>query len=167
MCLPWEWSCFRRLSVVSTINTREMISWRVGEVRSISETRSHYQPVSFCPSWVESSISFLVYNEELHDLLLPRSSSKSSSTQSRLELRENPRASGVHITNLTWKHVSSIDDCLKFKRQGDLARTMGSTQMNRDSSRSHTMFSLAVQCRQADQTKLVRQGKLNFVDLGR
>lgn len=39
---------------------------------------------------------------------------------------------------------------------------MGSTQMNRDSSRSHTMFSLSIQY----QTKIFRQGKLNFVDLG-
>ena len=110
---------------------------------------------------------FIVYNEELHDLLLPRSSSKSSSNQSRLELRENPRSSGVYIANLTWKLVPSIDACLKYKRQGDLARTMGSTQMNRDSSRSHTMFSLAIQCRQRNSKKLIRQGKLNFVDLGK
>jgi hypothetical protein len=107
--------------------------------------------------------SFLVYNEELHDLLLPRSSIKSNS---RLELRENPRSSGVHITNLTWKNVSSIDECIKFKRLGDLARTMGSTQMNRDSSRSHTMFSLSIQYQHHHQTKMFHQGKLNFVDLG-
>jgi hypothetical protein len=84
-----------------------------------------------------------------------------------MELRENPRASGVYITNLTWKIVSTMDDCLKWKRQGDLARTMGSTTMNRDSSRSHTMFSLAIQYQQRNSLKLVRQGKLNFVDLGR
>ena len=106
---------------------------------------------------------FVVYNEELHDLLLPRSSNKSTS---RLELRENPRSSGVHITNLTWKNVGSFDECLKLKRLGDLARTMGSTQMNRDSSRSHTMFSLSIQYRNNNQTKIFRQGKLNFVDLG-
>lgn len=57
--------------------------------------------------------------------------------------------------------------CLKYKRQGDLARTMGSTQMNRDSSRSHTMFSLAIQCRNRNSKKIFRQGKLNFVDLGK
>ncbi len=105
----------------------------------------------------------LVYNEELHDLLLPRSSTKSSS---RLELRENPRSSGVQITNLTWKNVYSIDECMKFKRLGDLARTMGSTQMNRDSSRSHTMFSLSIQYQRNNQRSSFRQGKLNFVDLG-
>ena len=104
-----------------------------------------------------------IYNEELHDLLLPRYSLKSST---RLELRENLRSSGVHITNLTWKNVSSIDECIKVKRLGDLARTMGSTQMNRDSSRSHTMFSLLIQYQNKDQTKILRQGKLNFVDLG-
>jgi kinesin family protein 3/17 len=43
---------------------------------------------------------------------------------------------------------------------------MGSTQMNRDSSRSHTMFSLSIQYQQNNQTKIFRQGKLNFVDLG-
>jgi len=53
-----------------------------------------------------------------------------------------------------------------LKRFGDLARTMGSTQMNRDSSRSHTMFSLSIQYQQNNQTKIFRQGKLNFVDLG-
>ncbi|CAF2498928.1 unnamed protein product [Rotaria sp. Silwood2] len=103
-----------------------------------------------------------IYNEELHDLLLRRTSLKSSS---RLELRENPRSSGVHITNLTWKNVYTIDECLKLKRLGDLARTMGSTQMNRDSSRSHTMFSLSIQYKHNNQTNIFRQGKLNFVDL--
>jgi len=43
---------------------------------------------------------------------------------------------------------------------------MGSTQMNRDSSRSHTMFSLSIQYQQNSPTKIFRQGKLNFVDLG-
>jgi kinesin family protein 15 len=104
-------------------------------------------------------MNYLVYNEELHDLLLQRNSTKLTS---RLELRENPRSSGVNITNLTWKNVYSFDECLKLKRLGDLARTMGSTQMNRDSSRSHTMFSLSIRY----QTKIFRQGKLNFVDLG-
>lgn len=56
---------------------------------------------------------------------------------------------------------------MKLKRLGDLARTMGSTQMNRDSSRSHTMFSLLIQYRQKFETKISRQGKLNFVDLGK
>jgi hypothetical protein len=42
---------------------------------------------------------------------------------------------------------------------------MGSTQMNRDSSRSHTMFSLSIQHQHSNQTKYFRQGKLNFVDL--
>jgi len=109
-------------------------------------------------------MNYLVYNEELHDLLLPRTTSTKSN--SRLELRENLRSSGVYITNLTWKNVYSIDECIKLKRFGDLARTMGSTQMNRDSSRSHTMFSLSIQYQQNNQTKIFHQGKLNFVDLG-
>ncbi|CAF0775715.1 unnamed protein product [Adineta steineri] len=118
--------------------------------------------VNFEQEYIIKCAYLEIYNEELHDLLLPRTSSKS---YSRLELRENPRSSGVHITNLTWKNVSSIDECLKFKRLGDLARTMGSTQMNRDSSRSHTMFSLSIQYQNHNQTNIFRQGKLNFVDL--
>lgn len=43
---------------------------------------------------------------------------------------------------------------------------MGSTEMNRDSSRSHTMFSLSIQYQCNNQTNTFRQGKLNFVDLG-
>lgn len=111
----------------------------------------------------EKQSLFQVYNEELHDLLSPRSSPK---TNARLELRETPRSSGIHITNLRWKNVSSVDECLKLKGLGDLARTMGSTQMNRDSSRSHTMFSLSIQHQHKNETKIFRQGKLNFVDLG-
>lgn len=111
----------------------------------------------------ETETNFLVYNEELHDLLSPRRAPKSNA---RLELRENHRSSGVHITNLRWKTVSSVDECLKLKGLGDLARTMGSTQMNRDSSRSHTMFSLSIQHQHKNETKIFRQGKLNFVDLG-
>jgi kinesin family protein 3/17 len=141
-------------------------------VQHHQSNNEHEQEFTIKCAYLESNVEFcclgnmnriLVYNEELHDLLLPRTSSKS---YSRLELRENPRSSGVHITNLTWKNVYSIDECLKFKRLGDLARTMGSTQMNRDSSRSHTMFSLSIQYQHDNQTNIFRQGKLNFVDLG-
>lgn len=99
-----------------------------------------------------------VYNEEVRDLF--------SRGSRRLEVREKYRTGSLEIKNLRWKRVWSMVECLKLKGRGDSNRTMGSTEMNGNSSRSHTMFSLLIRCFSRKENKFVRRGKINFVDLG-
>lgn len=50
---------------------------------------------------------------------------------------------------------------------GTKSRSVGETQMNKDSSRSHSIFTLYVECSQMDAmgTEHFTAGKLNLVDL--
>ncbi|KAL7535976.1 hypothetical protein ACHAXR_006842 [Thalassiosira sp. AJA248-18] len=97
---------------------------------------------------------FEIYNEEIRDLL-------SQTPQTSLELKESANL-GVYVKNLTStivKSVSEIDDVLQ---KGKKNRSVGATLMNAGSSRSHSIFSIVVECCQNEH---IRVGKLNLVDL--
>ena len=100
-----------------------------------------------------------IYNEEVRDLL-------SKNPKNRLELKEKPD-SGVYVKDLSYfavKGVDEIDDVLKI---GMKNRSMGSTNMNATSSRSHSLFSITIERSEigADGKQHIRAGKLNMVDL--
>ena len=105
-----------------------------------------------------------LYNEELHDLLDKHSKAK-------LELKEN-RDSGVYVKNLRTVVVETEDDmnkilqarvltfqtaCIEPTSQqiGGKNRSVGQTLMNKDSSRSHSVFSITIESVNRDV-----QGKL-------
>lgn len=105
--------------------------------------------------------SFLeIYNEEVRDLL-------SKNPQNRLELKENVD-SGVYVKNLTSFVVKGVSEIVNVLEVGKKNRTVGSTKMNQDSSRSHSIFTVVVECsekNQVDDEAKIRVGKLNLVDL--
>jgi len=72
-----------------------------------------------------------LYNEELRDLLCP---SKAS-----LSIQEDRRGN-VQITNLTERVAGSIAELMEVIQLAEENRTVGSTAMNEQSSRSHTIF---------------------------
>lgn len=101
---------------------------------------------------------FEIYNEEVRDLL-------SQTPQRSLDLKESTD-SGVYVKDLTdvvVKSVSEIDDVLQ---RGKKNRSVGATLMNAGSSRSHSVFSIVVECCSTDgENEHIRVGKLNLVDL--
>ncbi|KAL7552959.1 hypothetical protein ACHAWF_018456 [Thalassiosira exigua] len=101
---------------------------------------------------------FEIYNEEIRDLL-------SQTPQNSLELKESPD-SGIYVKGLTStvvKSVAEIDDVLQ---KGKKNRSVGATLMNAGSSRSHSIFSIVVECCSSDGlNEHIRVGKLNLVDL--
>ncbi|CDJ50033.1 kinesin motor domain-containing protein, putative [Eimeria brunetti] len=100
--------------------------------------------------------SFLeLYNEEARDLL-------SKTHTAKLNLRDNPE-SGVFAEGLSAFAVKSAEELAKLLATGLRNRKVGSTLMNAVSSRSHSIFTLAVES--ADRDGRVRMGKLNLVDL--
>ncbi|KAI0501532.1 hypothetical protein KFK09_016477 [Dendrobium nobile] len=102
--------------------------------------------------------SFLeIYNEQITDLLNPSSTN--------LLIREDPRK-GVHVENLTEFEVENVVDILKLLIQGAANRKVAATNMNRESSRSHSVFTCTIESRwQTDSTSTLRFARLNLVDL--
>jgi hypothetical protein len=95
-----------------------------------------------------------IYNEAVNDLLEP--------TRKNLTVRETARA-GVWVDKLTTECVTSPADVYRAIQRGSRARSVASTKMNAESSRSHVVMTLVVDQRRADGSKLV--AKLNLVDL--
>uniref|UniRef100_A0A182PUF0 Kinesin-like protein n=1 Tax=Anopheles epiroticus TaxID=199890 RepID=A0A182PUF0_9DIPT len=102
------------------------------------------------------AVSYLeIYMEELRDLLKPN-------TNSSLELRE--RDGGIVVPNLHSVLCKSVEDMLNVMHQGNKNRTVGFTNMNEHSSRSHAIFLIKIEMCEAGST-LVKVGKLNLIDL--
>ncbi|XP_061639589.1 kinesin-like protein KIF17 isoform X8 [Phyllopteryx taeniolatus] len=99
-----------------------------------------------------------IYNEEIRDLL-------GNDTKQRLELKEHPEP-GVYARDLSMHTVHSVAECETVMERGWRNRAVACTLMNKDSSRSHSIFSIHLEmCRTdaAGQDHL-RAGKLNLVD---
>lgn len=101
---------------------------------------------------------FEIYNEEIRDLLSPKS-------RSGLELKESAE-SGVYVKDLTSVVVKSVEEIDNIFQRGKKNRSVGATLMNAGSSRSHSVFSIVVECCSNNgQGEHIRVGKLNLVDL--
>lgn len=75
---------------------------------------------------------------------------------------------GVQVANLTWHRCTNVVDCEKLMEKGNRSRATGATLMNKDSSRSHSIFTIITEvCEksQIDGKEHIRAGKLNLVDL--
>ena len=83
-----------------------------------------------------------------------------------MELKESPDK-GVFIKDLTKNIVKSVAEMDKWMNEGTKNRSVGETLMNKDSSRSHSIFTLYVESSMKDEKGNERftAGKLNLVDL--
>ena len=99
-----------------------------------------------------------IYNEEIRDLL-------SQTPQRSLELKSAD--TGVYVKDLTGIVVKSVEEIDNVLQRGKKNRSVGATLMNAGSSRSHSIFSIVVECCSTDddQNERIRVGKLNLVDL--
>lgn len=100
-----------------------------------------------------------IYNEEVRDLL------GKDQTQ-RLEVKERPDV-GVYIKDLSAYVVNNADDMDRIMTLGHKNRSVGATNMNEHSSRSHAIFTITIECSEkgVDGNMHVRMGKLHLVDL--
>uniref|UniRef100_A0A3Q3APD7 Kinesin-like protein n=1 Tax=Kryptolebias marmoratus TaxID=37003 RepID=A0A3Q3APD7_KRYMA len=100
-----------------------------------------------------------IYQEDIRDLLCKDNNKK-------LELKENPDY-GVYVKDLSsvvTKNATEIEHVMNI---GNQSRTVGFTNMNERSSRSHAIFVVTVECSEVgpDGEDHIRVGKLNMVDL--
>ncbi|KAF3323505.1 phragmoplast orienting kinesin 2 [Carex littledalei] len=101
--------------------------------------------------------SFLeIYNEQIFDLLDP--------VLTNLQIRDPKK--GVHVENLTEVTVSSASDAMQQLIQGAANRKVAATNMNRASSRSHSIFTCIIESKWENQgITHHRFARLNLVDL--
>ncbi|XP_060038819.1 chromosome-associated kinesin KIF4A isoform X2 [Erinaceus europaeus] len=105
-------------------------------------------------------VSYLeIYNEEILDLLCP-----SREKASQISIREDPKE-GIKIVGLTEKTVLVALDTVSCLEQGNNSRTVASTAMNSQSSRSHAIFTISIEQRKKNDKTSSFRSKLHLVDL--
>ncbi|ERE74724.1 kinesin-like protein KIF15 [Cricetulus griseus] len=98
-----------------------------------------------------------VYNEQIYDLLDPASVG--------LYLREHIRK-GVFVVGAVEQAVASAAEAYQVLSRGWRNRRVASTSMNRESSRSHAVFTITVESMEkSSETVNIRTSLLNLVDL--
>ncbi|KAL4203053.1 hypothetical protein AMTRI_Chr02g266650 [Amborella trichopoda] len=132
--------------------TPRIFEYLFAQIRAEEESRRDVKLNYVC------KCSFLeIYNEQITDLLEPSSTN--------LQLREDAKK-GVYVENLSEFEVRTVKDVLDLLVQGSANRKVASTNMNSESSRSHSVFTCAIESRwEADAMNHLRFGRLNLVDL--
>ncbi|KAJ2840474.1 hypothetical protein FBU31_000386 [Coemansia sp. 'formosensis'] len=118
--------------------TGSVVPRAIGAIWSNLEAKSK-QHAAFTYSL---DVSFLeLYNEDLVDLLNPRSPTAGSSGGRGPTIREDSRGNMV-LVGVERKVAAGEDDIITYLHQGALSRTTASTDMNHTSSRSHAIFTI-------------------------
>ncbi|XP_033194727.2 uncharacterized protein LOC117159214 [Bombus vancouverensis nearcticus] len=102
-------------------------------------------------------VSYLeIYNERVNDLL--------NKSGTDLKLKED--SSGQVILQCKEEITNSPENVLSIMKKGDKNRRIGETNMNERSSRSHTIFRITIESREAgDSNSAIQVSQLNLVDL--
>ncbi|KAL7748910.1 hypothetical protein RI367_005824 [Sorochytrium milnesiophthora] len=100
-----------------------------------------------------------IYNEEIRDLL-------NANAGQKLDVKEHPET-GVYVKDLTSFVVKNSEEMDKLMAVGNRNRSVGFTEMNARSSRSHSIFTITVEMSEETQdgSASIRMGKLHLVDL--
>ncbi|KAJ7582684.1 kinesin heavy chain [Mycena floridula] len=96
-----------------------------------------------------------IYLEKIRDLLAPQNDN--------LQVHEE-KSKGVYVKNLSDYYVSSAREVYEIMRTGGAARVVSSTNMNAESSRSHSIFLITIQ-QHNTETGAQKTGNLYLVDL--
>ncbi|KAJ7219319.1 kinesin heavy chain, partial [Mycena pura] len=96
-----------------------------------------------------------IYLEKIRDLLAPQNDN--------LQVHEE-KNKGVYVKNLSDYYVSSAREVYEIMRTGGNARMVSSTNMNAESSRSHSIFLISINQRNTE-TGAQKTGNLYLVDL--
>ncbi|KAI5811099.1 P-loop containing nucleoside triphosphate hydrolase protein [Peziza echinospora] len=105
---------------------------------------------------------FEVYNEQVRDLLAPR-----TDPPRYLKIRESP-TEGPHVKDLIDVPVRNFTEVMRYMKMGDQNRTVASTKMNDTSSRSHAVFTLMLRSVHHDvntDETTERTARIRLVDL--
>ncbi|PKA46272.1 125 kDa kinesin-related protein [Apostasia shenzhenica] len=131
-------------------------------VRRIFDTLEE-QNMEYC-----MKVTFLeLYNEEITDLLAPEESkSLDSKPRKPLALMEDGKG-GVFVRGLEEEMVHSSSEIYRILDKGSAKRRTAETLLNKQSSRSHSIFSITIHVKEVTPggEEVIKIGKLNLVDL--
>ncbi|XP_026834874.1 kinesin-like protein KIN-7O isoform X2 [Drosophila erecta] len=98
-----------------------------------------------------------IYNEKIYDLL----------NKKNQDLKIHESGNGIVNVNCEECIITSEGDLLRLLCMGNKERTVGETNMNERSSRSHAIFRIIIESRKSDRSDddAVIQSVLNLVDL--
>src|ERR1700712_3348514 len=96
-----------------------------------------------------------IYMERIRDLLQPQNDN--------LPIHEE-KSRGVYVKGLLEIYVSSVQEVYEVMRRGGAARAVAATNMNQESSRSHSIFVITVTQKNVE-TGSAKSGQLFLVDL--
>lgn len=115
-------------------------------------------------------VTFLeLYNEEITDLLTPEELTKvtlEEKQKKQLALMEDGKG-GVLVRGLEEEIVTSANEIFTLLERGSAKRRTAETLLNKQSSRSHSLFSITIHIKEStpEGEELIKCGKLNLVDL--
>eukprot|EP00252_Welwitschia_mirabilis_P020280 TRINITY_DN4937_c0_g1_i1.p1 TRINITY_DN4937_c0_g1~~TRINITY_DN4937_c0_g1_i1.p1 ORF type:complete len:1049 (+),score=167.40 TRINITY_DN4937_c0_g1_i1:454-3600(+) len=114
-------------------------------------------------------VTFLeLYNEEITDLLAADEFPKLNEDKSKkpIALMEDGKG-GVLVRGLEEEIVCSANEIYTLLERGSAKRRTAETLLNKQSSRSHSIFSITIHIKEAtpEGEELIKCGKLNLVDL--
>lgn len=104
-----------------------------------------------------------IYNESGYDLLERKHAETDFDKWAKITLFEDQQQN-LHLKNLSIHAVQNEQDALNLLMTGNYIRKVSSTPMNKTSSRSHCIFTLALEGRDLG-SDLVFTSKLHLVDL--
>ncbi|KAJ4295484.1 Kinesin heavy chain [Kalmusia sp. IMI 367209] len=96
-----------------------------------------------------------IYMERIRDLLVPQNDN--------LPVHEEKNR-GVYVKGLLEVYVSSVEEVYEVMRRGGNARAVSATNMNQESSRSHSIFVITVSQKNVGNGSM-KSGQLFLVDL--
>ena len=106
------------------------------------------------------SISYLeIYNEQLYDLL------DLTTEPHELTIHENSRTNAIWVGGLRNVEVKSEAEALACLFEGESNRVIGEHQLNRESSRSHSIFTISIETKMPGESGDIFTSKVNLVDL--
>ncbi|CAI2162172.1 13812_t:CDS:10 [Funneliformis geosporum] len=117
-----------------------------------------FQSIISSPSTMEYTVkvSYMeIYMEKIRDLLNPQNDN--------LPIHEEKNR-GVYVKGLLEVYVSSVQEVYEVMKRGGNARIVAYTNMNAESSRSHSIFVITVNQKNLSDGS-VKSGKLSLVDL--
>ncbi|KAM4906340.1 kinesin-like protein KIF9 [Sylvia borin] len=108
-------------------------------------------------------ISYLeIYNENLFDLLVPTLGRGCKDNQ--LAVMDGPQ--GVYVKGLSIHPVSHEEEALHLLFEGETNRVIAEHSLNKNSSRSHCIFTMYIECRSRDYTNhKCLKSKITLIDL--
>ncbi|KAJ3324199.1 Kinesin-like protein kif3a [Blyttiomyces sp. JEL0837] len=120
---------------------------------------SHIKLSSINTQYLVRASYLEIYNEDILDLLNPKAG--------KLELKERADT-GVYVKDLRGFVIKDVDEMDRLMSFGNKNRSVGATEMNARSSRSHSIFTITVEASEKNTTTgedHIRAGKLHLVDL--